>query len=146
MGFEAVRVGNLVRADKALEVGLCLLYLHSQISLGDIRAKSPTETIAVGFLANRHVWSAAFPQAKSESAFLVCAQVVGLYWSYAQGQDGMRYAPFPLAAKNRTAGSASSLKPICRCRCQSACTSHLRTRSLNWWSGRLSEPNTSRRV
>jgi hypothetical protein len=37
MGFEAVRVGNLVREDKALEVGLCLLYLRSQISLGDIR-------------------------------------------------------------------------------------------------------------
>jgi hypothetical protein len=38
MGFEAVRVGNLGREDKALEVGLCLLYLRSQISLGDNRA------------------------------------------------------------------------------------------------------------
>jgi hypothetical protein len=44
-----------------------------------------SEPIAVVLPPNRNVWSAAFPQAKTESDVLVCANVFGLRWSRGSG-------------------------------------------------------------
>ena len=50
--------------------------------------------VLVGSPTTRHVWSAALLQVKSESDRLVCANVFGLCWSFAPGQDGMSCALF----------------------------------------------------
>src|SRR5580704_5156402 len=57
----------------------------TMLSRSGIARKSPS---------TRHVWSAALLQVKSESDRLVCANVFGLCWSFAPGQDGMSCALF----------------------------------------------------